>query len=63
MAQTYMLRGVDPLVWRKSKARAALEGLTLREVVTDLLTTYASGAPDNNNAPKKCNKKGSDNEK
>lgn len=43
---TYILRGVDPELWRQVKSRAVLEGRTLREVITALLRAYAEGPPD-----------------
>jgi hypothetical protein len=37
----YILRGVDPAVWKRVKARAALEGLSVRQVILALLKQYA----------------------
>ena len=37
---TYMLRAIDPDLWRQFKSRAALEGRSLRDVVTALIRLY-----------------------
>lgn len=42
---SFMLRQIDPDLWRRVKARAALEGRTVRSVLLDLITAYADGAP------------------
>lgn len=36
----------DEAVWHRVKIRAAIEGRTLKEVIQDLLETYAAGGPD-----------------
>jgi hypothetical protein len=41
---TYIIRDINPAVWREVKARAALEGLTIRAVLLRLLAEYATGA-------------------
>lgn len=45
----YMLRGIDPELWRRVKSRAALEGKPLREVWIALLEAYV-------NQPDPCRK-------
>ena len=37
----YILRDMDDTLWRQIKSNAALEGLTVRQVITKLLTEYA----------------------
>jgi hypothetical protein len=41
----YILRDVPDEIWRKVKARAALEGMTIRGVIVALLKEYAAGRP------------------
>lgn len=36
----YQLRGVDPALWRKIKAKAALEGITIRDLIEELLKAW-----------------------
>jgi hypothetical protein len=36
----YMLKGVDPELWRKVRAKAAFEGRTIREVIVELLNWW-----------------------
>jgi hypothetical protein len=38
---TYLLRQIDPLIWRQLKSKAALEGITMHELVTRILTDAA----------------------
>jgi hypothetical protein len=38
---TYLLRDVPIALWRKVKAKAALEGSTVRDVILRLLRDYA----------------------
>lgn len=37
---TYLLRGIDPILWRRVKAKAAAEGHSVRWVVLTLLQRY-----------------------
>ena len=39
----YFLREVPSDLWRKVKAKAALEGVTVREVIIRLLREYVNG--------------------
>lgn len=39
----YQFERVPPDLWRRAKARAALEGRSIREVFLAFLQTYASG--------------------
>jgi len=39
----YQFEHVPPDVWRRAKARAALEGKTIRDVFLRFLRTYAAG--------------------
>ena len=41
----YLLRDIPDDVWRKAKARAALEGTSLRDALLTLLTKYGKGRP------------------
>jgi hypothetical protein len=41
----YQIERVPPELWRRAKARAALEGRPLREVVLELLRGYVAGTP------------------
>jgi hypothetical protein len=41
----HQIERVPPVVWRGAKARAALEGRSLRSVMLDLLEVYAAGTP------------------
>lgn len=36
----YLLRDVDPDLWRKLKAKAALKGESIRDVITRALVAY-----------------------
>ena len=40
----YQLEGVPPDLWRRAKARAALEGQSIRGVFLAFLQEYAAGA-------------------
>ena len=42
MIKQYPMR-VDEQLWRQAKARAALEGITLRETIEKLLEAWISG--------------------
>jgi len=37
VAATYILKGFDEGLWRKVKALAALRGITIKELILDLL--------------------------
>lgn len=39
---TYLLRDVDPALWRLVKSKAALEGLTVREAICKLLKEWTT---------------------
>jgi hypothetical protein len=39
----YIVRGIDPAVWRRVRARAALEGETVREAILRFLRAYVAG--------------------
>lgn len=39
----HLIRDVDPEVWRRVKARASLEGITMKEAINRLLEEYARG--------------------
>lgn len=44
---TFLLRDVDPTLWRKVKARAARDGISLKAALHALLTYYAKyGLPE-----------------
>lgn len=36
----YTLRNVDPILWRQVKAQAALEGLSVRQLIHQLLAEW-----------------------
>jgi hypothetical protein len=40
---TYLLRNIPPDIWRAVKSKAALEGVTVREVILRALRNYAQG--------------------
>ena len=40
---TYLLRDVPDLLWRKARAKAALEGVPIRTVIVRLLRAYIKG--------------------
>jgi hypothetical protein len=40
MAQDYLLRQIDPELWRQVKSKAALERLTIRELIEQLLRQW-----------------------
>jgi hypothetical protein len=40
---TYLLRDIDPAVWPKVKAQAAADGMTVKEVILDLIDAYQAG--------------------
>lgn len=39
---SYVLRGIDPALWRQFKRRAIAEGHTIRWVLLDLIRRYVS---------------------
>jgi hypothetical protein len=39
----YILRNIDPSLWQRVKARAAGEGIQLRQLLMHLLRAYADG--------------------
>lgn len=40
--KTYILRNMDPTVWRLVKSKAALEGITVREAIARLLKQWTA---------------------
>lgn len=40
---TYLLRDVDPDLWKRVKSKAAREGISLRDLILRLLRSYLSG--------------------
>jgi len=40
---TYLLRDIDPAVWIGVKAQAAADGMTVKEVILDLVSAYQAG--------------------
>lgn len=40
---TYLLRDIDPTIWPKVKTQAAADGMTLKEVILDLIDAYQAG--------------------
>lgn len=41
---SYILRNIDPELWRQVKAKAALEGVSLRALIERLLQNWLKGA-------------------
>ena len=41
--RNYILRDIDPGLWKRAKARATRDGLTLRAVIFALLRSYVAG--------------------
>ena len=39
---SYLLRDIDPELWRRVKSRAALDGLSLKDIITKMLRAYAT---------------------
>ena len=39
----YLLRNIDPDVWARAKARADVDGITLRGLILLLVVAYAEG--------------------
>jgi len=37
---SYIIRGINPDLWRQVKSKAALEGITLRDLIERLLTGW-----------------------
>lgn len=56
----YLLRDIPPREWRMAKARAALEGHTMRDLLIGLLRDYGSRItyPDAPPASKRAKPKG-----
>ena len=40
---TYLLRDIDPALWIGVKAQAAADGMTVKEVILDLIGAYQVG--------------------
>jgi len=40
---SFVLREIDPEMWRKAKSKAALEGTTMKQKIVDLLTDWLKG--------------------
>lgn len=45
LSSDYIIRGIYSPTWQKVKARAALEGRPVLEVLLDFLDAYARGRP------------------
>ena len=43
MTTQYILRDLDPNTWQEAKARAAMDGVTLKTVLLRLLALYVQG--------------------
>jgi hypothetical protein len=41
---TYLLRNIDPALWRKVKAQAARDGISVRDAILRFLVVYARPA-------------------
>lgn len=39
----YLLRGIDEDVWQRAKARASVDGITMRGLIMLLVAAYAEG--------------------
>lgn len=39
----YLLRDIEPDLWRQVKAKAALEGITIRALIEELLRAWVRG--------------------
>lgn len=37
---SFILRDIDPELWKKAKAKAALEGLSLKTVILELVAAW-----------------------
>ena len=37
---SYILRDIDPELWKKAKSKAALAGQSLKDVITDLVAAW-----------------------
>lgn len=48
---SYSLRGIDPDLWRLTKAKAALEGKSLRQVIHEQLQAYVDAVGDTQDDP------------
>lgn len=42
---THLIRELDDTLWKKVRAKAALEGITLKELMVQLLAAYVKAAP------------------
>lgn len=42
MAQ-YFLRGIEDSIWRRFRARAAIDGLTIKDAMLKAISAYADG--------------------
>ena len=40
---TYLLRGIDDDLWRRVKSKAALEGISIRALLEELLRAWLKG--------------------
>lgn len=43
MSDTYLLRDIDDELWRKVKSKAAAEGMTVKDVILQLLAEWVKG--------------------
>jgi predicted DNA binding CopG/RHH family protein len=41
---SYILRNIDPELWRRVKSKAALEGITIKALIEELLQTWLARA-------------------
>jgi plasmid stability protein len=51
---SYLLRNVDESVWRAAKARAAIEGRPMREILIDAIREYGSAKDQLSKGPRKA---------
>jgi hypothetical protein len=42
---TYLLRDINGELWRRARARAVMQGRTMRDVLLDLISDYAAERP------------------
>jgi len=49
--KTYLLRNIPAPLWREVKATAARDGLTVREVIIELLEIYVQKVDENDLPP------------
>jgi hypothetical protein len=49
----YIIRDIDDNLWRAVKSKAALEGLTIKDILLKLIAAYSEAAPTTGKAKKK----------